>query len=350
MKKLFLITFSLMAVLTVKAQDIIILHNGDEIKAVVMKVGTTEIEYKKYENKETSPVYTITKDKVFMIRYADGTKDVFKKAEEEKPGEKKPDKQVSEESSKKQKNDSAKIGKTKFRFHFGFSSNIYNSYRGGDELEAMFVFVSHYTNYYNTFGTSEPVKNMGSGTYLGFRAGFSLTPKYRRLRFGVDLQGCQTFKKALWRQSVAPDAYNGPGTGNGQYFGLSSNMDVNEYYYGATFINIVPTLAYALNEKQTILWLVEPPGLCIAIAYGQNQFFGSTPVKKYGAGVGILWATGNDWMVTKHLGISTRFGYRWVQTNMGDVHYKTYNNSIPIFPLHISWSGWYGTTGLIVSF
>ena len=40
-----------------KGQDTIVQTNGTLIIAVVQEVGTTEIKYKKYENRQTSPVY-----------------------------------------------------------------------------------------------------------------------------------------------------------------------------------------------------------------------------------------------------------------------------------------------------
>ncbi len=58
------------------SQDVIILRSGDEIPSVVSEIGIDVIKYKKADNPE-GPVYTIEKAKVFMIKYANGTKDVF---------------------------------------------------------------------------------------------------------------------------------------------------------------------------------------------------------------------------------------------------------------------------------
>ncbi len=55
-------------------QDIILLKTGNEINAKVIKVGVSEIEYMK---DTTSPLYAIKKSEVFMIKYENGTKDVF---------------------------------------------------------------------------------------------------------------------------------------------------------------------------------------------------------------------------------------------------------------------------------
>lgn len=60
------------------AQDVIVLNNGDELKAKVEEVGSSEVKYRKFENLN-GPVYTLRKSEVFMIRYESGTKDVFGK-------------------------------------------------------------------------------------------------------------------------------------------------------------------------------------------------------------------------------------------------------------------------------
>jgi len=58
------------------SQDIIILKNGDEIKSKVEEVTSDFIKYKKWENQD-GPTYTSNKTDVFMIKYINGTKDVF---------------------------------------------------------------------------------------------------------------------------------------------------------------------------------------------------------------------------------------------------------------------------------
>lgn len=57
-------------------QDIIVLKSGDEILSKVEEVGTDIIKYHKFENL-TGPIYSIEKAQVFMIKYKNGTKDVF---------------------------------------------------------------------------------------------------------------------------------------------------------------------------------------------------------------------------------------------------------------------------------
>ena len=59
------------------AQDIIIKRDGSEISCKVEKIGSMEIEYRRADQSVSGPIYTIAKSEVFMVRYKDGTKDVF---------------------------------------------------------------------------------------------------------------------------------------------------------------------------------------------------------------------------------------------------------------------------------
>ncbi len=61
--------------------DIIILRNGNEIKAKIIEIGITEIKYKKCDYAD-GPTYTALKSDVFMIKYANGSKDVFSDTEQ----------------------------------------------------------------------------------------------------------------------------------------------------------------------------------------------------------------------------------------------------------------------------
>jgi hypothetical protein len=59
------------------SQDIIIKLDGSEMDVKVAKIGNSEIEYRRKDQGSNGPVYTILKSEIFMIRYSDGTKDVF---------------------------------------------------------------------------------------------------------------------------------------------------------------------------------------------------------------------------------------------------------------------------------
>ena len=58
------------------AQDIIIMKNGQEVEVIVKEVGLNSIKYVKFDN-PSGPIYVEKKTDIFMIKYANGTKDVF---------------------------------------------------------------------------------------------------------------------------------------------------------------------------------------------------------------------------------------------------------------------------------
>lgn len=71
--------FSLVAILftcVCFAQDVIIKKDGTTILSTVIKVGQSEVEYKKYNN-QTGPTYIISINELSHINYANGTKDTF---------------------------------------------------------------------------------------------------------------------------------------------------------------------------------------------------------------------------------------------------------------------------------
>lgn len=64
------------------AQDLIIMKNGDEIKSKVKEITLDVIKYRKHENPD-GPVISVLKSEVFMIKYENGTKDIFTKEKKE---------------------------------------------------------------------------------------------------------------------------------------------------------------------------------------------------------------------------------------------------------------------------
>ncbi|MDR0737961.1 MAG: hypothetical protein LBF39_02690 [Prevotellaceae bacterium] len=79
MKKFYLIVAAIICSSALFAQDIITLKSGDEIKAKVQEIGLDNVKYKKYEN-QAGPTYTLMQSDIFMIKYENGDKDVFKDA------------------------------------------------------------------------------------------------------------------------------------------------------------------------------------------------------------------------------------------------------------------------------
>ena len=70
------ICFVLISSIKIHAQDIITLKTGDELQVKVTKIGSTEIEYKRWSNLD-GPTYSKPITEVFMIKYKNGQKDVF---------------------------------------------------------------------------------------------------------------------------------------------------------------------------------------------------------------------------------------------------------------------------------
>jgi len=67
--------------ITVFSQDVITLKAGEDIQAKILELNTTEIKFKKFDN-QTGPTFTILKSTVLMVRYENGTKDIFNQTEE----------------------------------------------------------------------------------------------------------------------------------------------------------------------------------------------------------------------------------------------------------------------------
>jgi len=74
---------------TVFSQDVITLKAGEDIQAKILELSTTEIKFKKFDN-QTGPTFTILKSTVLMVRYENGTKDIFNQTEELKTPSKTP--------------------------------------------------------------------------------------------------------------------------------------------------------------------------------------------------------------------------------------------------------------------
>lgn len=83
MKNKFTLIFCCLMFVTImaKAQDIITKKNGDDIQAKVMEITLNELKYKNFNNLD-GPIISILKSDVILVRYQNGSKDVFA---EEKP-------------------------------------------------------------------------------------------------------------------------------------------------------------------------------------------------------------------------------------------------------------------------
>ena len=73
---LFLLLLVCTTMFSASAQDMIVKKNGTIIKAKVIKVGSSEVEYKKWTN-QNGPIYSISVNELFAINYQNGEKDMF---------------------------------------------------------------------------------------------------------------------------------------------------------------------------------------------------------------------------------------------------------------------------------
>jgi len=76
MKKTVILLPVICAFFNAMAQDIIVTNKGEEILAKVEEVGDIQIKYKVFSNL-SGPVYSLPKSEIFMIKYENGSKDLF---------------------------------------------------------------------------------------------------------------------------------------------------------------------------------------------------------------------------------------------------------------------------------
>ena len=82
--------FLLPCAFSVHAQDVITLKNGDEIKAKVTEMTSSEIKYKRFDNLD-GPTVVVAKTEVFTINYENGTREVINTVAADAPAERKAD-------------------------------------------------------------------------------------------------------------------------------------------------------------------------------------------------------------------------------------------------------------------
>ena len=77
MKKIIITLIVIISIaLTAFSQDVITKKSGEDIHSKIIEVNQTEVKYKKFDNAE-GPTFTITKTDILMIRYENGTNEVF---------------------------------------------------------------------------------------------------------------------------------------------------------------------------------------------------------------------------------------------------------------------------------
>jgi hypothetical protein len=76
MKKLLLLVIVLSSSFYALAQDVLTKKNGEELQVKVLEILPDHIKYKRFDNLD-GPIISVYKREIFMIKYANGVKDIF---------------------------------------------------------------------------------------------------------------------------------------------------------------------------------------------------------------------------------------------------------------------------------
>lgn len=77
MKKLLIASLTTLFFATMcYSQDVITTKVGEDFQTKVLEVTPTEVKYKKFDNQD-GPIFSLLKSDVLMIRYQNGTRDIF---------------------------------------------------------------------------------------------------------------------------------------------------------------------------------------------------------------------------------------------------------------------------------
>ena len=122
----------------------------------VVTIGVEYVKYKKFDN-QNGPIYNIAISDIFMIKYENGTKDLFKetvKSQEQKEEQTKQTQQddIVKQNSKNESQIDLKMKSLKAEF-----------YRIGTDDDAMLTFFkkNNYLDYYNSFASACKSRDIG---------------------------------------------------------------------------------------------------------------------------------------------------------------------------------------------
>ena len=147
------------------AQDVITLKNAEDIQALVQEIGETDVKYKKFDN-PNGPIYTLKKSEIFMIKYANGSKEVYNIP--------------TPEGNNVEKSGQGKTGKPRETQLEPLSIQgikIYNSYGkklSKDEVRNMMRNVPEALNLYNSGNSLRTTGNVFYGIEIGVIAMWSI--------------------------------------------------------------------------------------------------------------------------------------------------------------------------------
>jgi hypothetical protein len=158
MKNLFVLTIVILFGIhhAAYSQDIILLKNGEEIKAFVNEVAVDLIKYKKFENPD-GPIYSIEKRSVVMITYKNGSQDIFSEQTKNIPQDQKQQKPdpnsilIAKKGTVKQNN--IYLNKNEVRTLMANNPDALELYNSGKKL-MVFGEIFSYTGLFVIFGAA----------------------------------------------------------------------------------------------------------------------------------------------------------------------------------------------------
>ena len=65
----------------ITSQDVITKKTGEDIQSKIIEVTQNEVKFKKFDNID-GPIFSMLKSEILMVRYKNGTKDIFNNSEE----------------------------------------------------------------------------------------------------------------------------------------------------------------------------------------------------------------------------------------------------------------------------
>lgn len=176
------------------AQDIIVKINGEELSSKIIEIGVSDIKYKRFENLDGS-TYIITKAEVFMIKYDNGTKDVFRK-------EVVVEKKVERKENDRLARENLIIGDSK-EFNFKSVNNSSRDVLNDYQFDLKKVFSEHIYYFGIDLSVTQMIESSGLGTvdlsmkYISgweFRFHRELTPEKVLARWF----GKERFQSDIW--------------------------------------------------------------------------------------------------------------------------------------------------------
>ena len=332
MKTLLLLIIGFITSFSGFSQDTIFLKNESAIKAQVIEIGTAIIKYKKFDNKETSPVYSIYKSEVRMIKYGDGSVDEFSivPKKEENIQEIKQVSPVEKSDSEKRVEgrrveDKSDEDNTQYisKLFIGGGFSLLNRYKIGNALD-----------FWQNI-TGDPSREIAQSTgFFIFRVGYldQLT-KNKKHWIGLNVQAVLTPSHAIWGTQI--------------FFGGK-----NEIYFKAFFANLALTYAIAVDPKKNALIIIEP-GLDIGYMKGMITINNKSYEQTRTFGVGWHGATGVDYLIGKNLMANFRVGYRSISIKETHEHADSETGYQTFFvdgndgeTVKVDWSGLFVTIGV----